>query len=196
MKRFILLSISAFATLLVLTSCGGSGSKSTKQASVTFGPLDDFYTVKSYKIESDAEDKGVEKLDNVKGTLTIVVKRNTTEMKYKPSDIDYARVCGELSGAMYYVFTGDCEAVVRKIVKMEPDTEESFTIGFKGIDPFNKFNNDEENAANRQAAYDAITKKGCLDQISFEIDFVEQESSTEKALNALKDFIDDLDDDD
>ena len=172
MKRILLLSLSALATLLVLTSCGGSVSKSAKQASITLGPLDDFYTVKSYKIESDAEEKGAEKLDNVKGTLTIVVKRNAAAMQYKPSDIDYARVCGELSGSMYYVFTGDCEAVVRKIVKMEPDTEESFSIGFKGIDPFNQFKSDEENAERRKAAFDAITKKGYLDQISFEIDFV------------------------
>ena len=100
MKRSIFLSVAAFATLFTLASCGGSGAKSAKQASVTFGPLDDFYTVKSYKIESDAEEKGVEKLGNVKGTLTIVVKRNAAEMKYKPSDIELASVCGELTGAM------------------------------------------------------------------------------------------------
>ena len=195
MKRFIVLFVALFATLFFLTCCGGSGSKTSKQASVTFGPLDDFYSVKSYTIDSDAAEKGIEKLDNVKGTLTIVVKRNSAEMKYKPSDIEYATVCGEVSGSMYYVFKGDCEAVIRKIVKMEPESEDSFSIGFKGIDPFNKFNSDEENAANRQAAYDAITKKGCLDQISFEIDFVEQESDAVKALKALKDLVDDYDDD-
>ena len=64
----------------MLVSCGGS--KPTKQATVSLGPLDDFFTVKSYTIESDSEEKGLEKLDKVKGTLTIVVKRNETEMKF------------------------------------------------------------------------------------------------------------------
>ena len=46
-----IISLVAVATLLV--SCGGS--KPAKQATVSLGPLDDFFTVKSYTIESDAE---------------------------------------------------------------------------------------------------------------------------------------------
>lgn len=185
-----IISLVAVATLLV--SCGGS--KPAKQATVSLGPLDDFFTVKSYTIESDAEEKGLEKLDKVKGTLTVVAKRNETEMKYKPSDIDYARVGGEISSSSYYVFRGDCDAVIRKMVKMEPKSEETFTIGFKGVDPYNQFNSEEYNAANRQNAFDALTKKGCLDQICFEVEFVEDENEAVKALKALKDLAEDLDD--
>lgn len=184
-------SFVAVATLLV--SCGGS-KPATKQATVSLGPLDDFFTVKSYTIESDAEEKGIEKLDKVKGTLTVVVKRNDTEMKYKPSDIEYATVGGEISSSSYYVFRGDCDAVIRKMVKMEPKTEESFTIGFRGVDPYNRFNSEEDNSTNRQNAFDALTKKGCLDQICFDVEFVENESESMKAIKALKDLADDLDD--
>ena len=191
MKRIItILSFVAIATMMI--SCGGS--KSSKMASVTLGPLDDYCTVKSYTIESDAQEKGLEKLDNVKGTLTIVVKRNNEVMKFKPSDIEDADVKGDISGTSYYVFRGDCDAVARKIVKMEPGSEETFTIGFKGIDPYSSFNSAEENAANRQSAFDALTKKGCLDQIIFNIEMVEDPAEALKALQALKDLADELDD--
>lgn len=192
MKRItFFLSLAMMALMLV--ACGGSGSGSKRKASVTLEALDDYYTVKSYTLESDAKEKGMEKLDNIKGTLTIEVKRNKEEMKLKPSDVVYARICGEVSGMNYYVFKGDCEGVVRKMIKMEPNSSETFTIGFSAIDPFNKFSTDEENAARRQAAYDALTKTGCLDQISFEIELKED---YEKAMKALKSLADDDDDDD
>lgn len=188
------------AVVLTMASCGGGSSskssKSAKQATVSLDKLDDFFTVKSYILESDAEEKGVEKLGNVKGTLTIVVKRNNDEMTYKPSDIEYAEVGGEISSSSYYVFKGDCDAVIKKMVKMEPGSEETFTIGIRGVDPYNRFNSEEENTTNRQNAYDALTKKGCLDQILFEIEFVEKLSDTEKAVKALKELAKDLDDDD
>jgi len=82
------------------------------------------------------------------------------------------------------------------MVKMKPGSEETFTIGIRGVDPYNRFNSEEENTTNRQNAYDALTKKGCLDQILFEIKFVEKLSDTEKAVNALKELAKDLDDDD
>ena len=201
MKKILsILSFAAIAAMFV--SCGGFGSKTAKDAAVTLGPLDDYYSVKSYKIESDAMEKGIEKLDKVKGTLTIVVKRNTDVMKYKPSSVDYADVQGELTNSFYNVFHGDCEAVVRKMLKMEPDSEETFTIGIKGIDPSMFFTSDEEKATNRQNAFDALTKKGYLDQISFDIEFDEDEDEDDeediddavKALKALKELADELDD--
>lgn len=187
MKKIMPMLLLAVATV-VMTSCGGAPAKS---ASVSLDELDDFCTVKSYTLESDAQENGIGKLDNVKGTLTLVIKRNKNEMKYKPSDVCSAQVKGEISASSYYVFKGDCDAVVKKIVKMEPGTEETFTIGIKGIDPYNKYNSEEENKQNRQNAFDALTKKGCLDQICFNIDFKKE---LIELMNALKE-LDDEDDD-
>ena len=183
-KLFAVLSLAASAVMLI--SCGGSGSKSSKEASVTLGVLDDYLTVKFYKIESDAEERGLENLDKVKGTLTIVLKRNKEVIPIKPSEIEDADVMGEISCSSSYVFSGDCEAVVRKIVKMEPEAEETFTIGFRGIDPWDK--------ENRQAVYDALTKKGSLDQIQFDIEIAEKETEAQKTLRMLKEMAEELED--
>ena len=192
MKRIsIILSLAMMALMLV--ACGNSGSGSQRKASVTLGALDDFFTVKSYTLESDAEEKGIEKLAYIKGAVTLEVKRNNVEMKFKPSDVTDATIDGEVSGHGYYIFRGDCEGVVRKMMKMDPNTSETFTIGFSAIDPYNKFNSDEENAAYRQTAFDAITKPGCLDQISVDVEFKED---YEKALKMLKSLSDNDDDDD
>ena len=72
-------------------------SKSPKLAEVSLDELDDYFTVKSYTIESDAEEKGVEKLDYVKGTLTIVIERYQDMMRYKPSQIKSASFYGQIS---------------------------------------------------------------------------------------------------
>ena len=144
-------------------------SKSPKLAEVSLDELDDYFTVKSYTIESDAEEKGVEKLDYVKGTLTIVIERNQDMMRYKPSQIKSASFYGQMSTLWCNIFYGDCEAVIRKMVKMEPGSNDIISLGFKGIDPYNEFNSEEENINYRQNAFDALTKKGCLDQILFSI---------------------------
>lgn len=185
-KLFAVLSLAASAVMLISCGGSGSGSKSSKEASVTLGVLDDYLTVKSYKIESDAEERGLENLDKVKGTLTIVLKRNKEVIPIKPSEIEDADVMGEISCSSSYVFSGDCEAVVRKIVKMEPEAEETFTIGFRGIDPWDK--------ENRQAVYDALTKKGSLDQIQFDIDIAEKETEAQKTLRMLKEMAEELED--
>ena len=79
-------------------------SKSLKLAEVSLDELDDYFTVKSYTIESDAEEKGVEKLDYVKGTLTIVVERNQDMMRYKPSQIKSASFYGQISTLWCNIF--------------------------------------------------------------------------------------------
>ena len=176
-------AVAAFAT-----SCGGGSVVKSKQAEVSLDVLDDYFTVKSYAIESDAAEKGLEKLDAVKGTLTIVVERNKEPMKLKPSDVEYADFVGDISSSNYYVFRGDCEAAVKKLVKMEPGTTETLTLGFKGIDPHRSYKSDEENQEARQNAYDALTKRECLDQIKFDIGLT---SAAEKALNLTDDDDDD-----
>lgn len=181
------------AAALTIVSCGGgSSSKSARLASVTLDELDDYFTVKSYTLETNAEEKGPEKLDYVKGTLTLVVKRGENQMKYKPSQVDDAGVRGSISSSNTYVFGGDCKAVIKKMLKMEPGTEETFSIGIKGYDPFNSFWSDEQNAENRQNAYDALTKPGCLDEILFDIDFQDE---TLEALRQLKELADEFDED-
>ena len=187
-KLFIIISLIALSA--GITSCGGS-SKS-KQALVTLGELDDFFTVKSYSLESDAEQKGVDNLKNVKGTLTLVVKRNKEEMPLKPSDVDYADFGGEIASSAFYVFKGDCDAAIKQMLKMEAGKEETFTLGFVAIDPYDKYNTEEDNKTERQNIFDALTKSGCLDQITFDIEW---KKSAKQVLKALMKMVADDDDD-
>lgn len=140
------------------------------QVPVTLDELDDYYTVKSYKLETNVAEKGIAHLSNAKGTLTLVLKRNKEEMKLKPSDIEFAEVAGSNNVTIYKVFTADIYAIARKLVKLEPGTEETFVIPVRIIDPFNQFNSDEENQKYRQAHYDALTGvKGALSEIYFDV---------------------------
>ena len=188
MKKFLCM-LSMAAAIVAMTSCGGgSSTKSAKKASVSLDVLDDYFNVKSYTLESNAGELTPEQLGKIKGTLTIVVKRNETPIKYKPSDVEYASFYGDNASVSYKVFMGDCEAVIKKMIKMEPSAEETFSMGFKGIDPYNKFNSDDENQTARQNAYDALTKPGSLDQILFEITF---KNDLEEAIDYLKSLSDD-----
>lgn len=191
MKRlFVMLAVVAVAAFA--TSCGGGSIVKSKQAEVSLDVLDDYFTVKSYAIESDAKEKGLEKLDAVKGTLTIVVERNKEPMKLKPSDVEYADFGGTISSSIFYVFHGDCDAAVKKLIKMEPGTTETLTLGFKGVDSSKYTDSEEEKQEVLQNIYDALTKRECLDQIKFDIDLT---SAAEKALNLTDDDDDDDDDD-
>ena len=180
------------AAIVTISSCGGgSTAKSAKKASVSLDELDDYFTVKSYTLESNAGDLTPEQLGKVKGTLTLVIKRNETPMKYKPSDVEYATFFGQITSSNYNVFTGDCDAAIKKLMKTEPGAEETISLGFKGIDPHYSFRSDEDNLTDRQNAYDAITKPGCLDQILFDIEF---KDNLKEAVQSLKDLAEDVED--
>lgn len=156
---------------MVFVSCGGGGgTKPSAETPVTLDELDDYFTVKSYKIESDVTEQGIENLEKAKGTLVLVLKRNKEEMKLKPSDIKYAEVAGATSVTSYKVFRADIDGIARKLVKIEPGTEETIEIPIKIIDPYNQWNSDEENLTKRQAHYDALTGvKGALSEIYFDV---------------------------
>ena len=159
-----------------LVSCGGGGGNSSSQAAVTLDELDDYYTVKSYKLETNVAEKGIEHLGDAKGTLTLVLKRNKEVMKLKPSDIEWAELEGSTEASGYKVFGADIDAVARKLVKVEPGAEETIEIPIKIIDPFNKFNSDEDNQRYRQAHYDALTGvKGALSEISISLELTEDD---------------------
>lgn len=101
-------------------------------------------------------------------------------MKLKPSDIDYAFLEGTTSATNYKVFDADVDAVVRKLVKLEPGVEETVEIPIKIIDPSNSWNSEEENLKLRQAHYDALTGvKGALEEISFYIGRMKKMMMTE-----------------
>ena len=159
---------------MTFASCGGGGSStSSYQAQVTLDELDDYFTVKSYKLETDVKEKGLEHLSDARGTLVMVLKRNNEEMKLKPSDIDYAELEGTTGATGYKVFDADIDGIVRKLIKVEPGREETIEIPIRIIDPYNQFNSDEENQKYRQAHYDALTGvKGALEEISFYIELV------------------------
>ena len=159
--------------IMGLVSCGdggGSGKTSSSQAVVTLDELDDYFTVKSYKLETNVAEKGIEHLADAKGTLILVLKRNKEDMKLKPSDIKWADLEGRTVETSTKVFGADIEGVVRKLVKLEPGTEETLEIPVKIYDPYNSWRSDEENQKSRQAHFDALTGvKGALSEISFVI---------------------------
>lgn len=175
MKKLFLLLVAA--ATMTFASCGGGGSStSSYQAQVTLDELDDYFTVKSYKLQTDVKEKGLEHLSDAKGTLVLVLKRNNEEMKLKPSDIDYAELEGTTVATGYKVFDADIDGIVRKLIKVEPGKEETLEIPIRIIDPYNQFNSDEENQKNRQAHYDALTGvKGALEEISFYIGLVDED---------------------
>lgn len=169
MKKLLLVMFAV--TTMGLVSCGnggGSGKTSSGQAVVTLDELDDYFTVKSYKLETNVAEKGLEHLTDAKGTLTLVLKRNKEEMKLKPSDIKWADLEGGTVETSTKVFGADIEGVVRKLVKLEPGAEETLEIPIKIYDPYNRWSSDEENQKSRQAHFDALTGvKGALSEISF-----------------------------
>lgn len=175
MKKMSLFFAAVAATVLV--SCGGGGgSTSSYRAPVTLDDLDDYFTVKSYKLETNVAEKGLEHFEDAKGTLVLVLKRNKEEMKLKPSDIDYAFLEGTTSATDYKVFEADVDAVARKLVKLEPGVEETVEIPIKIFNPSNCWGSDEKKLEVRQAHYDALTGvKGALEEISFYIELKNEE---------------------
>lgn len=173
MKKLLLLLIAA--ATMAFASCGG-GSKTSYQVPVTLDELDDYFTVKSYKLETNAAEKGLEHLSDAKGTLVLVLKRNKEEMKLKPSDIKYAEISGSTNLTSYYIFQADIDGIARKLVKVEPGKEETLEIPVRIIDPYNQFNSEEENQKYRQAHYDALTGvKGALEGISFDVELKDED---------------------
>lgn len=168
MKKLFLILVAVAS--MVMVSCGGGGSKPSAQTPVTLDELDDYFTVVSSKLETNVAEKGLEHIEDANGTLTLVVKRNKEEMKLKPSDIDFAEVYGKTNATKYKVFQADIDGIARKLVKMEPGTEETVEIPIRIIDPYNSWKSDEENLKYRQAHYDSLTGvKGALNSIEFTV---------------------------
>lgn len=172
MKKLYLVLFAIVAMGLV--SCGGG--KSSSQIPVSLDVLDDYFTVKSCKLETNAAEKGLEHLADAKGMLTLVLKRNKEVMKLKPSDIEYAGLEGSTNATSYKVFDADIDGIAKKLVKLEPGAEETLEISVRIIDPYNRFNSDEENQRYRQAHYDALTGvKGALSEVSFYLSLKEED---------------------
>ena len=174
MKKMFLLLVAV--TAMTFASCGGGSSSSSYQVPVTLDELDDYFTVKSYKLETNAAEKGLEHLSDAKGTLVLVLKRNKEEMKLKPSDIEYAELEGTTNETGYKVFGADVDGIVRKLIKVEPGKEETIEIPVRIYDPYNRFNSDETNQKYRQAHYDALTGvKGALKEIAFVVELKDED---------------------
>ena len=169
--RKLYLVLFAIATM-GLASCGNGGGKpSSGQVPVTLDELDDYFTVVSYKLETDVAEKGLEHLADAKGKLTLVLKRNKGAMKLKPSDIEWAEVAGSSADETgYKLFTADIDGIARKLVKLEPGEKETLEIPVRIIDPYRSWDSDEESQRKRQAHYDALTGvKGALSEIYFDV---------------------------
>ncbi len=186
MKKIALI-LAGTMILAALTSCGGS---SAKTSIIDLDKLDDYFTVESYKIETDVKEKGIEHMDNAHAIVTLVLKRNKEEMKIKPSDVEYAELEGSTPNTSYYVFRGDCTATVKKMLKIEPGKKETLVMTVGVIDPASSWRSDEENAALRQKHYDALLNNSLLDKITLDISWEENIEDSIKALNALKEMLD------
>ena len=191
MKKALML-FSLAAAIVALASCGG---KQTKKVQFSLDELDDFFTVKSYTIESNAKEKDLEHLEEISGTLTLVVVRNEGEMMYKPSDIEDASFTGDSSLSQYYLFGGECKAAVKQLLKLKPGDSETMILNFKVSDPYSEYKSAEENQKNRQIKYDALTQNNLIDQILFDIDTKQEAKEEAKELLELFSSIDDDDDD-
>lgn len=175
-KMFVVLLAIAAMGLVSCGNEGGGGKTPEGQAVVTLDELDDYFTVKSYKLETDVAEKGLEYLADAKGTLILVLKRNKEEMKLKPSDIKWAEVAGITNETGIKVFRADIDGVARKLVKLEPGDEETLEISVKIIDPYNRWNSDEENEKYRQVHYNALTGvKGAMSEIYFDVSLKDED---------------------
>ena len=70
MKKMYLVLFAIVA--MGLASCGGGG-KSSSQVPVNLDVLDDYFTVKSCKLETNVAEKGLEHIADAKGALTLVL---------------------------------------------------------------------------------------------------------------------------
>ena len=181
------------AVVVAFASCGG---KSSKKVQFSLDELDDFFTVKSYTIESNAKEKDPEHLEEISGTLTLVVARNQGDMKYKPSDVEDAEFTGDSSLSDYYLFRGQCTAAIKQILKLNPGDSETMILNFKVSDPYNEYKSAEENQKNRQIKYDALTQKNLIDQVLFDIEFKGEAAQEAKEFAEIFNAVLDSDDDD
>jgi hypothetical protein len=186
MKKTVIAICAVLATLFVV-SCTSSKKPAVN---ISLGKLDDYFSVTSFSIETNAKEKGLGNLDQVTGNLILTVMRNQEDISFKPSSIEEADFTGRTTE--HRAFYGDCLAAVRKMVKMEKGAKETFSITFKSEDPCYRSDTDEEKAVARQDVYDALTKQTTLSQIVMEIEIEEDYLG---AIKALKDLIDDDDDD-
>ena len=161
---------------MALVSCGGGNSSSSKRGpEITLDELDDYYNVKSYKLETNAEVKGKDHLDDVKGTLTLVLKRNKEEMKLKASQIEGAHVNASAKdyNGIKTLFYGDCDGLIKRIVK-ENEKEVTLEIPIRGVDPTISWDSEEKNNEERTAFYNALTKSECLAEINLYVDLKDE----------------------
>ena len=172
MKKIISV-LAGLAVLFVLSSCGGGGGSQSQsqsqKANVTLGKLDDYFDVLSYTLETDAKQKDADHLEDIQGTLTLVVRRNKEEMKYKAGQVYYAEITGSTTSTGYYVFRETCTAAAKKLLKIEPGNTESITMNISGIDPCYDSTPEEEKAANRKHHYTVLAENRMLSEIEMEI---------------------------
>ena len=156
---------------MALVSCGGGDTSSKGKAFVNLKQLDDYYEVKSYSLQTNIEEKGIDRLKDVKGTLTLVLKRNKKEMEIKPAKMWNAVVVGLSDDADMAVFHGDCLKILRDLM-IENEKEATLEIPVEVNNPEEHlFGKDLE--ARKQAFYNALTKEECLSEIQFRIDISE-----------------------
>lgn len=162
-KSFLIYAISLLAALpLISCSSGSNNSHSSTKASkakteFSLGDFDDYFDIKSFNLATNIKELDPETLHNLKGTVTVVVKKNAVATTLKPSDIVEAGVAGFVGqDNSYPVLGGFCASQLRKIIKLKEGEEETLVISVEGEDYgkgyFPKIFSEEE----KKERYDAV----------------------------------------
>ena len=139
---------------------------------VSLAELDEFYEVKSFTFESDADSYSADEIDAIRGTVTLKIKRKSNFLRYKSQDFELVTIYGEVAGSFFHAFDAKCTETVRKMLRMSPGTTETFTIKVKGVVPTLHSASEEEVAESRKLVYDALCN-GYFGKISMDICFNE-----------------------
>ena len=176
MKR--LYFYAAVIVMAIVTACGGnsnSGNKAKENNSKAVlvdnsatikidRKLRDCITITSYKIESNVREKGIENINETSGKITFVVNRNNKELKIDSDDIQCKLLKVYIdrtidSTHVYEKFIKvSCASMVREIVKMKPGSKAEVSVDFQ-------VKANHRNTLEAQCLFDALTKKGCIDEI-------------------------------
>lgn len=180
-KNIIICAIS----LTLLLSCGGgkNSAPSIKPSIVSFEGLEDYYTIEAVTCESDAKEKGIANLQDVRGVFSFTVKRHYFGNTIKPSYIEDADLAGYDLDENIVFYNYDVTSAIRKLVTAADERDDTYTLEI----PF-KMDND---IVDRKLAYDALVNAN-WGSIEFDID-VEFPSSSSGS-NTLRNRDGDLDD--
>ena len=185
-----------FAVAAMALSCNG-GKNVSSRSKVSMGDLDDYFTVESCSIESDAATKGIDRMNSVTGTITLVLKKNNVPMNHKPGDLDYAMIRCGIPGSNNVVFMGQADAQVKDLLRANNGDQITLKFpvnGFDPVDPYSSMSESEKQDL-RKAHFEGMTNPDRLESIDIEVSFKEPDDDSYDRSDADSDSDSDSDSD-